>query len=134
MFHVLIIRNVQRVIHVPFYNPVMASTDGEQLMLEERMSVTRRNASAAIGHIIKLKKSLVSKEMREHIGQSLLPFVSGCLPKICLFMRYYNNHSMFMYQVEHNTSTDKAHGTTFSNQIKWRKSSVYLHAWPEGSS
>ena len=41
MFHVLIIRNVQRVIHVPFYTPVMTSTDGEQLMLEERMSVTR---------------------------------------------------------------------------------------------
>lgn len=69
-------------IHVPFYTPVMTSTDGEQLMLEERMSMTRRNASAAIGHLIKLKKPLVSKEMREHIGQSLLPFVSGCLPDV----------------------------------------------------
>ena len=33
---------------MPFYTPVMTSTDGEQLMLEERMSVTRRNASAAL--------------------------------------------------------------------------------------
>ena len=81
---IITIRNVQRVIHVPFYTPVIASSDGEQLILEERMSITRQNASAAIGHIIRMKKPLLShvQEMREHIGQSLLPFVSANLPGV----------------------------------------------------
>ena len=75
-------RNAQRVIHIPFYKAYIVNSESVQLELEEKMADRRSYALAAIGHLIRMLEPLTSPEMREYIGEHLLPFVASHLPNV----------------------------------------------------
>ena len=50
--------------------------------VEMKLKDARRNASAAIGHMIAVRCHLLSPEAQAYLTKSLLPFVSQNLPNV----------------------------------------------------
>lgn len=79
MFHY---RNVQRIVHVPFYPALESPSVVNQLESEERMLQAREIASKAIGYIIAMQRALKSSTTKDYIGKTLLPYIGKLMPDV----------------------------------------------------
>lgn len=75
-------RNVQRIVHIPFFEPIHISNNARQLEVEDAIIECRKACSSGVGHLIDFRESLVSPVTREYMGKYLLPFISQYMPNV----------------------------------------------------
>ena len=75
-------RKAQRIVHVPFFEPVPVEDESRQIRIEDSYHTCRKASSSTIGFIIGLKDHLLSSRNRSYIGQFLLPFVTSHMPNV----------------------------------------------------
>ena len=75
-------RKAQRVVHIPFFEPLPVENESRQIHIEDSYHTCRKASSSAIGFMINLKDHLLSSRNRSYIGQFLLPFVTSHMPNV----------------------------------------------------
>jgi len=78
----LFCRKAQRIVHIPFFEPVTVEDEAKQIQIEDGYHACRKAASSSIGYIISLREHLFSTKNRSYLGELLLPFVSNHLPNV----------------------------------------------------
>ena len=73
---------IYMVLHEPFFPPKHIPDPMVMRDVEIKLKDTRRNASAAIGHMIAVRFHLLSPGAQAYLTKSLLPFVSQNLPNV----------------------------------------------------
>ena len=79
---IIVNRNAQRIVHIPFFEPLPVEDEAKQIHIEDSYHSCRNAASSSIGFIIGLKDRLLSPRSRSYIGELLLPFVSSNMPNV----------------------------------------------------
>ena len=75
-------RKAQRIVHVPFFEPLSIHDEARQIEIEDSYNDYRKAASSAIGYIISIRDRLLSSRNRRYIGELLLPFISVHLSNV----------------------------------------------------
>ena len=78
----LLYRKAQRIVHIPFFEPLPVEDEARQIHIEDSYHACRKAASSSIGFMISLKEGLLSSTSRMYIGEYLLPFVSCNMPNV----------------------------------------------------
>ena len=75
-------RKAQRIVHIPFFEPLPVEDEARQIHIEDSYHACRKAASSCIGFIISLKDHLLSPRSRSYVGELLLPFITSHMPNV----------------------------------------------------
>ena len=73
----LLVRNAQRIMHIPFFPYDQSLSQTEKMRLEKELKAATDFSSSSIGHIIKMGEDLVAKVENQ---DRILLYISKCLP------------------------------------------------------
>ena len=81
MSNSFLIRNSQRIVHIPFDKP-MTNYSPSRFKDETKLKKARSMASSSIGEVIDMGRVLMSKNAQDYLHQNVLPMVCEKLPKV----------------------------------------------------